>query len=158
MTIIFDDSGYEPLEYRSIRFEEEHIDEEFFQECTQVNYPGLEVDYTRIVEYKHLPNQPDIQNGKGTLIVREYPIDDGDPFYPVPTKTSASLYEKYRQLAERENNVVFLGRLASYKYYNMDQSILSALNCFDETVSGDSANTNVVAFCHLSQRPLPRIL
>jgi len=142
----FRDSDYEPLEYRSIRFEEEYVDEEFFQEYPQVNYPGSDVDYTRIVEYKHFPNQPDIQKGKGTLIVREYSLDDGDPFYPVPTQSTASMYEKYRQLAERENNVVFLGRLASYKYYNMDQAIMSALNCFDETVSGDRAKPTLSLF------------
>ena len=90
-----------------------------------VNYPGPEVPWTRIAEYKHMPNQPkDRQHGhkaKGTVIYREYSTDEGDPYYPVPNSRNKKLYEKYQKLAHKEPNVVFVGRLASYKYFNMDE-------------------------------------
>lgn len=101
--------------------------------AAQVNYPGMEVPYTRIVEYKHKPNQPDIaKNGRGTLIFKEYSVDVGDPYYPVPNPANRSLYERYREMAESEPGVLFVGRLASYKYFNMDQAILNALELFDQ--------------------------
>jgi len=125
------------LEYRSIRFEEEYVDDPkqgFFQEAMVVNYPSPDVSFTRIVEYKHVPNQTeDVKNGKvtGTIIAREYSSAEGDPYYPVPNPENTALYEKYRALAEKEENVCFVGRLASYKYFNMDQAILNALEIFE---------------------------
>merc|ERR1719379_1894036 len=100
-----------------------------------VNYPSPDVEYTRIVEYKHVPNQPQaVKDGKvkGTLLAREVSSAVGDPYYPVPNPKNNELYEKYRALAEKEPGVAFVGRLASYKYFNMDQAILNALEMFDE--------------------------
>merc|ERR1719491_2358430 len=125
------------LEYRSLRFEEEYVDSPnggFHQEAMVVNYPSPDVKFTRIVEYKHVPNQTEaVKSGKvpGTLIAREYSSSVGDPYYPVPNPENTALYEKYRALAEKEEKVCFVGRLASYKYFNMDQAILNALEVFD---------------------------
>ena len=103
-----------------------------------INYPSLEVNYTRIAEYKHTPNQPESGKHPGnpwTVIVKEYSTDKGDPYYPVPNKQNHELYEKYQKLAEAEKDVIFVGRLASYKYFNMDQAVLNALELFDKLQS-----------------------
>ncbi|CAE7381932.1 glf [Symbiodinium necroappetens] len=129
--------GMPKLEYRSLRFEEEFVPEPdggFFQEAMVVNHPSPDVPFTRIVEYKHVPNQPqEVKDGKvkGTLIAREYSSAEGEPYYPVPNPANRALYEKYADLAAREEGVAFVGRLASYKYFNMDQAILNALEMFD---------------------------
>lgn len=136
--------GMPKLEYRSIRFEEEFVPEPeggFFQEAMVVNYPSPDVGFTRIVEYKHVPNQTErVKQGKvkGTLIAREYSMSEGDPYYPVPNPANQALYEKYRTLAEKEqgSKVCFVGRLASYKYFNMDQAILNALEIYDNLKEG----------------------
>ena len=87
-----------------------------------VNYPGPEVSWTRIAEYKHMPNQPlGVLQSNGSVIYREYSTDVGDPYYPVPNERNRALYMKYQKLALKEPNVIFVGRLASYKYFNMDQ-------------------------------------
>jgi len=133
----FSQQGMPRLEYRSIRFEEEYVENPekgFYQEAMVVNYPSAVVDFTRIVEYKHVPNQTDaVKSGKvaGTLIAKEFSSAEGDPYYPVPDQKNRALYEKYRALAESEKDVCFVGRLASYKYFNMDQAILNALEIFD---------------------------
>ena len=127
--------GWPRLEYRSLVFEQEYHEptDGYYQEALQVNYPGPEEPFTRIVEYKHQPNQPPCaQRTNGTLIYREYSVSGGDPYYPVPNKRNLELYEAYRQMAEKEDGVVFVGRLASYKYFNMDQATLNALELFDE--------------------------
>lgn len=127
--------GMPKLEYRSLRFEQEYHEPEggYYQEALQVNYPGEEVPYTRIVEYKHKPNQPEgVHEKPGTVIFKEYSVDEGDPYYPVPNPDNRALYEKYRQMAEKEPGVAFVGRLASYKYFNMDQAILNALEMYDD--------------------------
>merc|ERR1719428_1841860 len=123
----FAQQGMPKLEYRSLRFEEEFVENPnggFFQEAMVVNYPAPDVPFTRIVEYKHVPNQPqNVKDGKvpGTLIAREVSSAVGDPYYPVPNPKNNELYEKYRALAEKEEGVAFVGRLASYKYFNMEQ-------------------------------------
>merc|ERR1719399_2571516 len=133
----FAQQGMPRLEYRSLRFEEEFVPEPeggFFQEAMVVNYPSPDVEFTRIVEYKHVPNQPEaVKRGevKGSLIAREVSSAEGDPYYPVPNPKNNELYEKYKALAEAESDVCFVGRLASYKYFNMDQAILNALEMFD---------------------------
>ncbi len=133
----FAQQGMPRLEYRSIVFEEEWVPnppDGFFQEAMVVNYPGKNYPFTRIVEYKHVPNQPQaVLDGQvaGTLLARETSSAVGDPYYPVPSPENNALYEKYRQLAEAEKGVAFVGRLASYKYFNMDQAILNALEMFD---------------------------
>ena len=129
--------GLPKLEYRSLRFEEEFIEEPedgFYQPAFVVNHPSSDVPFTRIVEYKHVPNQPtNVKQGqvKGTRIAKEYSSAEGDPYYPVPNPENRALYERYRALAEKESDVCFVGRLASYKYFNMDQAILNALEMFD---------------------------
>ena len=100
-----------------------------------VNYPGKDVKYTRIADYKHWPIQDDFESVKKspwTHIVKEYSTDSGDPYYPVPNEKNQELYKSYQKLAENEENVVFIGRLASYKYFNMDEAIKNALEMFNE--------------------------
>lgn len=124
--------GFPALEYRSIRFEIETLQVEQFQSNSVVNHPSPEEPFTRIVEYKHFLNQP--IHGV-TTIVREYTTGDGDPYYPVPTKANQELYERYKELTATETNVYFVGRLANYKYYNMDAAILAALEIADKFMS-----------------------
>lgn len=114
------------LEYRSINFVFETHDKEFYQENSVVNYPGQEVDYTRIIEYKHFGNQ----KSSKTTIVKEYTTSEGDPYYPVPNERNRRLYERYRKMAEALPDVYFVGRLANYKYFNMDQAFRNAMDVF----------------------------
>jgi UDP-galactopyranose mutase len=134
----FQEYNYEKLEYRSLRFEKETVDTEFFQENSQVNYTDESVPYTRIIEYKHLLHQ----KSERTTIVKEYPCKDGEPYYPVPTEKNKNLYEKYRELAfeEEKKGVYFVGRLANYKYFNMDQAILNALTLFESLQIDEDRN------------------
>jgi UDP-galactopyranose mutase len=88
-----------------------------------VNYPNESVPYTRITEYKHLTGQ----SSDKTSITYEYPSDDGDPYYPVPRDENQVLYKHYEALATKEAGVSFVGRLATYRYYNMDQVVGQAL-------------------------------
>lgn len=112
------------LPYRSLRFEHEHLaNVERFQETGTVNYPNDHA-YTRITEFKHLTGQ----RCAGTSIVREYPEADGDPYYPVPRAENEALFKRYEALAKQERKVTFVGRLAQYRYYNMDQVVGAALN------------------------------
>lgn len=133
----FSQAGMPKLEYRSLHFEETYVedpDEGFFQEAMVVNYPAAEVPFTRIVEYKHMANQTEAAKRgevRGTLIAKETSSDVGEPYYPVPNAQNQALYERYRLLAEKESEVCFVGRLASYKYFNMDQAILNALEIYD---------------------------
>jgi len=123
----------EKLEYRSIDFNIERIKNmNYFQPNSVVNYPSKDVPYTRIVEYKHFLNQ----KSNDTVIVSEKTNDKGEPYYPVPNKQNLELYEKYKILAEKEEskNVFFVGRLANYKYFNMDEAILNSLNFFEDTI------------------------
>lgn len=122
----FKHSLTEKLEYRSINFVSETVDKEYFQETSVVNYPGMEVDYTRIVEYKHFGNQ---QSPK-TTIVKEYTTDEGEPYYPVLNTKNQEIYKKYKEEAAKHPNIHFVGRLANYKYFNMDQAFKNALDLF----------------------------
>ena len=126
----YKNSNLEKLEYRSIDFKIERYDTYYFQPNSVVNYPSLYNDFTRIVEYKHFLNQQ--KNSKQTIIVKEFSKDKGEPYYPVPNDKNKELYEKYKLLANKELNVHFLGRLANYKYFNMDTAILNALNYFEQ--------------------------
>jgi UDP-galactopyranose mutase len=122
--------NHPPLEYRSIRFETEHLPIDQYQENSVVNHPTTSVPYTRIVEYKHFLNQ--VAPGR-TTIVKEYTTADGDPYYPVPTKANQERYRRYQEWAKEDEaqGVYFVGRLAHYKYYNMDAAIEAALNITD---------------------------
>ncbi len=120
------------LPYRSIRFEHAHLaGVERLQPVATVNYPN-EHEYTRITEFKHITGQ----QHSGTSIVREFPTDEGEPYYPVPRPVNQELYGRYQELAASEPNVVFLGRLAQYRYYNMDQASAAALKVAAEIVGG----------------------
>ncbi len=123
------------LEYRSITFIKEKLDVDYYQSNSVINYPQLknkingkiiDTPWTRIVEYKHFYNQK-IPNK--TIIVKEITTDEGDPYYPVPTKENMDLFKKYQEEAKKDeiNNIFFLGRLGSYKYLNMDQAIDEAM-------------------------------
>lgn len=115
------------LPYRSLNFVHEHLPKTTqFQTTGTVNYPN-DHSYTRITEFKHLTGQ--LHNG--TSIVREYPQAEGDPYYPIPRPENQLLFKNYESLAEKENNVTFVGRLAQYKYYNMDQVVGAALKTAD---------------------------
>lgn len=117
----------ERLQYRSLRFEFETIDKEWYQSVAQVNYPN-DFEFTRITEPKHAVGQ---KNSK-TTILKEYSAWDGEPYYPVPSPRNNALYERYREQAgdEKEHNIYFIGRLANYKYFNMDQAFKNALDSF----------------------------
>ena len=122
---------YGELEYRSLRFETEILQEENYQGNAVVNYTEYEVPYTRIIEHKHFEfgKQPT------TVITREYPQNwtrDKEPYYPVNNDKNNSLYEKYKELASKDSKVIFGGRLGQYKYYDMDQVIAAALKCVKE--------------------------
>ena len=111
------------LPYRSLRFEHEHFADVLqYQETGTVNYPN-DHDYTRITEFKHLTGQ----SHSGTSILREYPEAEGDPYYPVPRAENEALFKRYQALAKAERGVTFVGRLAQYRYYNMDQVVGAAL-------------------------------
>lgn len=111
------------LPYRSLRFEHDHLkDVAQYQSVGTVNYPNDHA-YTRITEFKHLTGQVHA----GTSIVREYPQAEGDPYYPIPRDENEALFKRYEQLALAERNVTFVGRLAQYRYYNMDQVVGAAL-------------------------------
>ena len=121
---------YGPLPYRSLRFEPETLAQETFQPAMQVNYPNDE-EFTRIVELKHATGQ----KLPVTTIVREYPEDYGpgkEAYYPIPAPDAKALYEKYKELAVKEENVSFVGRLATYRYYNMEQVVGMALTEFEK--------------------------
>lgn len=111
------------LPYRSLRFEHEHLEGvKQYQPVGTVNYPN-DHEYTRITEFKHLTGQ----DHTGTSIVREYPQAEGDPYYPIPSDTNEAQFKRYTALANAETNVTFVGRLAQYRYYNMDQVVAAAL-------------------------------
>ncbi|WP_192361510.1 UDP-galactopyranose mutase [Mesorhizobium mediterraneum] len=114
-----------PLPYRSLRFEHVTLDREQFQPVAVVNYPQTE-DFTRITEYKHLTGQ----RSPKTSLTYEYPTDIGDPYYPVPRAENEALYKRYEALAAECPDVWFVGRLATYRYYNMDQVVGQALATF----------------------------
>ena len=122
------------LEYRSLRFESEVLDEENHQGVAVVNYTDRETPYTRIIEHKHFEfgTQPK------TVITREYPVtwqEGMEPYYPVNDEKNQALYQKYAKLAEKEEHVIFGGRLGEYKYYDMDKVIASAMACAKEELN-----------------------
>jgi len=122
----FFDHRYGHLPYRSLRFRHETLEVAQFQRTAVVNYPDQTVPHTRITEYKHLTGQIHPQ----TSLTYEYPVDEGDPYYPVPRPENLALYKQYEALALARPDVRFVGRLATYRYYNMDQVTGQALSTF----------------------------
>lgn len=118
------DHCYGKLPYRSIDFKFETLDRENFQSTGTINYPN-DYDFTRITEFKYLTGQ----EHKKTTVVYEYPTNDGDPYYPIPRPENNELYKRYQQLAAN-SDTIFAGRLATYKYYNMDQVVAQSLSLF----------------------------
>jgi UDP-galactopyranose mutase len=119
------DFRFGKLPYRSLRFEHETLDTEWAQQTGTINYPQTEA-FTRISEYKHMTGQIHPR----TAITREYPADEGDPYYPILRPESAALFKRYEALAAATPNVFFVGRLATFRYYNMDQVTGQALATF----------------------------
>jgi UDP-galactopyranose mutase len=116
---------YGKLPYRSLEFKHTTLDQEWFQPVAVVNYPN-EFEFTRITEFKHLTGQ---QHAR-TSVVHEYPLAEGDPYYPIPRPANAAIYARYRALAQNSPGVHFVGRLATYRYYNMDQVVGQALTLY----------------------------
>ena len=122
------------LEYRSLRFESEVLDEENHQGVAVVNYTDRETPYTRIIEHKHFEFGTQLK----TVITREYPVtwqEGMEPYYPVNDEKNQALYQKYAKLAEKEEHVIFGGRLGEYKYYDMEKVIASAMACAKEELN-----------------------
>jgi UDP-galactopyranose mutase len=124
------------LPYRSLVFEHEHIAREWYQPAAVVNYPN-DFEFTRVTEFKYLTGQ----THAGTSIAREYPQSDGEPYYPVPCPESVTMLARYETLARAEPSVVFIGRLAQFRYYNMDQAVASALHAVEQITgrAGDNS-------------------
>ena len=125
------DYCYGKLPYRSLEFKFETVDAEYFQSTGTINYPN-EQAFTRITDFKYLTGQKHPK----TAIVYEFPKAEGDPYYPVPRPENAEIYKKYQQLADTMTNTYFVGRLATYKYYNMDQVVAQALTMFKKIMQG----------------------
>ncbi|PXW94924.1 UDP-galactopyranose mutase [Sphaerotilus hippei] len=122
------DQCHGALPYRSLSFEHvHHADTPLQQTVGTVNYPNDHA-YTRITEFRHLTGE----QHSGTSLVYEYPQAEGDPYYPIPRPENEALFAKYREMADRESGVTFVGRLAQYRYYNMDQIVAAALKAMED--------------------------
>lgn len=135
----FFDYCYGKLPYRSLEFQFQTINAEYFQPTGTVNYPNEQL-YTRITDFKYVTGQ---EHHK-TAIVYEFPKAEGDPYYPVPRPENAELYRRYQQLAATVSNTYFVGRLATYKYYNMDQVVAQALTTYKKLVQEEQEKSNGV--------------
>jgi len=123
------DYRFGKLPYRSLEFKHETLDQEQALPVAVVNYPN-DHDYTRVTEFKHLTGQQHPKTG----VVYEFPRAEGDPYYPIPKPECTALYNRYKELADATPRVHFVGRLATYKYYNMDQVVSQALTTFDKII------------------------
>jgi UDP-galactopyranose mutase len=124
---------YGRLPYRSLEFKFETFETETYQSTGTINFPN-EHPYTRITEFKYLTGQKHAK----TSIVYEYPQAEGDPYYPIPRPENAEIYKKYQRLANAMTNTYFTGRLATYKYYNMDQVVAQSLTLFEKITQRES--------------------
>lgn len=134
----FFDYRYGKLPYRSLDFKHETKDVEQYQPAPVVNYPNEQL-YTRITEFKYLTGQ---KHNK-TSVVYEFPKGEGDPYYPVPRKENADIYARYKALADARPDVHFVGRLATYKYYNMDQIVAQALTVYSKIAGAKRAESTI---------------
>ncbi|UYY56975.1 UDP-galactopyranose mutase [Sphingomonas sp. S2-65] len=132
---------YGKLPYRSLKFEHQTIDQEWFQDVAVVNYPNEKVPYTRITEYKYLTGQ----TSPKTSITYEYPAAEGDPYYPIPREENQALFKRYEALALAQSDVTFVGRLATYRYYNMDQVVGQALATYRKQFAAKQPAAKTVA-------------
>jgi UDP-galactopyranose mutase len=148
----FFDFRFGKLPYRSLEFKHETVNKPVFQDAPVINYPNEHL-YTRVTEFKYLTGQ---EHPK-TSIVYEFPRSEGDPYYPVPRPENNAMYKKYQELADATPNVKFVGRLATYKYYNMDQVTGQALATFkrltSETEPDSDGHTHVRLFQGVSLKP-----
>jgi UDP-galactopyranose mutase len=135
------DHRFGKLPYRSLKFDHQTLEQERFQETGTVNYPSPQVPYTRISEYKHLTGQ----EAPRTTITYEYPSAEGDPYYPIPRPENQELFKRYEALADSTDDVTFVGRLATYRYYNMDQIVGQALATFRRMDERRQAEVTAVA-------------
>jgi UDP-galactopyranose mutase len=111
------------------------------QTVAVVNYPAPDVPYTRVTEYKHMTGD----TGPRTSITYEFPSAEGDPYYPIPRPENQALFKRYEALADSEDGVTFVGRLATYRYYNMDQVVGQALATYRRLAEQENAGTNIAA-------------
>lgn len=126
----FFDYEFGELNYRSLRFEHQTLDSDNFQGVSVMNFTDKETPFTRIIEHKHFNNK----NQKGTVITKEYPlVNNSDPYYPINDSHNNAIYDKYDRLSKLDRKFIFGGRLAEYRYYNMDQTIGSALKKYELT-------------------------
>jgi UDP-galactopyranose mutase len=146
----FFDYRFGRLPYRSLEFQFETLPLSVKQPVAVINYPN-DYAYTRVTEFKHLTGQ---EHAKTTLVY-EYPRAEGDPYYPVPRPENAALYTRYKALADATADVHFVGRLATYKYYNMDQVVAQALATFERIMGTRAPATRYVAKVNLSTRQNP---
>jgi UDP-galactopyranose mutase len=123
--------GYEPLKYRSIQFVKKiYKTRDYILPNSVINFTHNHTGFTRAIEYKHFLNQ----SSTHSVVVFEKPTDKGEPMYPIPNKENQDLYEKYKELSKNDKNIHFIGRLANYKYFNMDQAIRNAIDYFNENL------------------------
>ncbi|MEY2833612.1 MAG: hypothetical protein RLZZ574_2871 [Cyanobacteriota bacterium] len=132
---LFFDYCYGKLPYRSLKFKHETINKPEHQPAPVVNYPNEHL-YTRVTEFKYLTGQ---EHNK-TSIVYEYPRAEGDPYYPIPRTENAELYKQYKALADATPEIHFVGRLATYKYYNMDHVVAQALKVYNNLIASADGN------------------
>lgn len=147
----FFDFRFGPLPYRSLRFEHRTLDREWHQPVAVVNYPN-DFEYTRVSEFKHLTGQTHSR----TSIVYEFPQASGDPYYPIPQPANAAVYARYRALAEQRPDVHFVGRLATYRYYNMDQVIGQALTLARKLIQREQLSWSTKKSCFRSESVFSR--
>ena len=143
----FFDHQFGKLPYRSLEFRHESHTTEQLQPVGTVNYPN-EQAYTRITEFKHLTGQVHPK----TSIVYEYPRAEGDPYYPIPRPENAARYERYRELAKGQTRVHFVGRLGTYRYYNMEQVVAQAIKLYGELAERDVEAPNGRSIEHAATR------
>jgi UDP-galactopyranose mutase len=135
------DFRFGKLPYRSLKFDHQTLEQEWFQPVAVVNYPNEDVPFTRISEYKYLTGQ----EAPHTTVTYEYPSAEGDPYYPIPRPENQELFKKYETLGDETEGVTFVGRLATYRYYNMDQIVGQALATFRRMDEKRSQPTAVAA-------------
>lgn len=128
------DYKYGELPYRSLEFEFKNVEMEYYQECAQVNYPNNN-EFTRITEFKYLTDQKSLNS----IVAFEYPKDyitgnNQIPYYPIPRKENYDLHNRYLKLMKKNKSIIYCGRLADYRYYNMDQTIARALSVFEKEI------------------------